>query len=192
MPENSSAPPIRILFARRLKQMRIPRGFATARSFANALAIDENRYTRYERAEVEPDLSLIAKICRVLNVSPNDLLDFAPQPQPASGLAEAAPPAPAGDGVHGAVSPRRALAWQLADELARLDAGQATHAFDRLARVSKIFNEIDADAFNFVAQMTATPRFSTIDGATVVRIGELAEQLVSAVNAEILGSAPRS
>lgn len=189
MPENSSAPPIRGLFARRLKQMRIPRGFPTARSFANALEIDENRYTRYERAEVEPDLSLIAKICRVLNVSPNDLLDFTPHPQSTSGLAEAA--VPAGDGMHGALSPWRALAWQLADELAKLDASQATHAFDRLARVSKIFHEIDADAFNFVAQMTATPRFSTIDGTAVARIGELAEQLVSALNTEILSSPRR-
>ena len=64
----------RAFFAERLRTLRIPRGFRTARSFAKALDIDENRYTRYERAEVEPDLSLIRRICVMLGVSPNELL----------------------------------------------------------------------------------------------------------------------
>ena len=64
----------RLDFAERLRALRIPRGFRTARSFAKALGIDENRYTRYERAEVEPDLGLIRRICEILHVSPADLL----------------------------------------------------------------------------------------------------------------------
>jgi transcriptional regulator with XRE-family HTH domain len=61
-------------FAGRLRAMRIPRGYKTARSFAEALGIHENRYTRYERAEVEPDLATLVLICETLNVSPNELL----------------------------------------------------------------------------------------------------------------------
>jgi DNA-binding XRE family transcriptional regulator len=61
-------------FARHLRELRVLRGYRTARSLAQALGIDENRYTRYERAEVEPDLGLLMKICEVLALTPNDLL----------------------------------------------------------------------------------------------------------------------
>ena len=44
-----------------------------ARSFARALGIEENTYTRYERAEAEPNLTLIAKICNVLRITPDAL-----------------------------------------------------------------------------------------------------------------------
>ena len=64
----------RLDFAHRLRELRVPRGYRTARSLAKALGIDENRYTRYERAEVEPDLALIRRICAVLAISPSDLL----------------------------------------------------------------------------------------------------------------------
>lgn len=64
----------RLEFARRLRDLRVPKGFRTARSLAKALGIDENRYTRYERAEVEPDLGLIRRICSVLRITPTDLL----------------------------------------------------------------------------------------------------------------------
>ena len=69
-----SAPEVRLQFAKRLKQLRTEKGFTFARTFAHALGIAENRYTRYERAEVEPSLTLIYKICGTLRVSPNDLL----------------------------------------------------------------------------------------------------------------------
>ena len=64
------APPVRLEFARRLRQLRAERGFDHARDFARALGIEENRYTRYERAEVEPSLTLIHRICVALRVSP--------------------------------------------------------------------------------------------------------------------------
>ncbi len=63
-----------IRLSKRLKSLRQARGFKTARSFANKLDIHENRYTRYERAEVEPDLELLVKFCSVLHITPNDLL----------------------------------------------------------------------------------------------------------------------
>ena len=61
-------------FAQRLRSLRVPRGYKTARSLADDLGIHENRYTRYERAEVEPDLATLMAICRRLGITPNDLL----------------------------------------------------------------------------------------------------------------------
>ena len=71
------APEVRSQFAQRLKKLRTQRGFDRARYFAKSLGIEENRYTRYERAEVEPSLTLIHKMCETLRVSPNELLGFA-------------------------------------------------------------------------------------------------------------------
>src|SRR5258708_650785 len=71
------APEVRSQFAQRLKNLRTQRGFDRARYFARSLGIEENRYTRYERAEVEPSLTLIHKMCETLRVSPNELLGFA-------------------------------------------------------------------------------------------------------------------
>jgi transcriptional regulator with XRE-family HTH domain len=61
----------------RLKSLRLSAGFRTARAFAEALELDENRYTRYERGEVEPNLATICRICSVLAIQPNDLFCFA-------------------------------------------------------------------------------------------------------------------
>jgi len=71
-----ASPEARIVFACRLRELRVARGYHTAHSFAVALGIEQNRYTRYERAEVEPSLTLIDKICRMLDVLPNDLLGY--------------------------------------------------------------------------------------------------------------------
>jgi len=67
---------VRGRFASQLRYLRAQKGFTTARSLAQALGIEENRYTRYERAEVEPSLTLIHRICVTLQVSPNDLLGY--------------------------------------------------------------------------------------------------------------------
>ena len=68
---------VRIQFGVRLKSLRLSAGFRTARAFAEALELDENRYTRYERGEVEPNLTTICRICSVLAIQPNDLFCFA-------------------------------------------------------------------------------------------------------------------
>ena len=47
-----------------------------AKAVARALEIEENRYGRYERAEVEPNLALLCRMCEVLQVLPNDLLGW--------------------------------------------------------------------------------------------------------------------
>ena len=49
------APEVRARFAQRLKLLRVQKGYLRARYFAKSLGIEENRYTRYERAEVEPE-----------------------------------------------------------------------------------------------------------------------------------------
>ena len=69
-------PAVRLEFAKRLRQLRIEKGFGHARDFARVLDIGENRYTRYERAEVEPSFVLLHRICVTLQVSPNDLFGF--------------------------------------------------------------------------------------------------------------------
>jgi len=71
---NTGARSDRQRFAQRLRALRVPRGYKTARSLADDLGIHENRYTRYERAEVEPDIATLMAICRRLEVTPNDLL----------------------------------------------------------------------------------------------------------------------
>src|SRR5262245_31138787 len=113
------APEVRSQFAKRLKTMRAQGGFERARYFAKALGIEENRYTRYERAEVEPSLTLIHKMCDVLSVTPNELLGF---------QEHRSAPLPGGLGEEGAEYGGRAdmtpgrhvelLAWRLASEVA--------------------------------------------------------------------------
>lgn len=61
-------------FAQRLRATRLAKGVKTARELARTLDINENRYTRYERAEVEPDLATLVRICEILKVTPNNLL----------------------------------------------------------------------------------------------------------------------
>src|SRR4026207_1496588 len=95
------APEVRSQFALRLKEMRVQSGFPRARYFAKSLGIEENRYTRYERAEVEPSLTLIHKMCATLHVTPNELLGFAEFNdegafQTAPGMAESSGEAPRG------------------------------------------------------------------------------------------------
>jgi transcriptional regulator with XRE-family HTH domain len=45
---------------------------------ANLTGLDENRYARYERGEVEPSLATILKLCRALEVEPNELFGYPP------------------------------------------------------------------------------------------------------------------
>ena len=68
------APPERAVFASRLRKLREAAGYGSARAFAIAADIDQTRYIRYERAEVEPTLSVLRKICETLRITPNELL----------------------------------------------------------------------------------------------------------------------
>jgi hypothetical protein len=61
-------------FSQRLRMLRVAGGFDTAREFFRALQIQEDRYTRWERAETEPDICHLLRICQVLRIDPNELL----------------------------------------------------------------------------------------------------------------------
>lgn len=63
-------------FGRRLRQLRIRRGFAKARHLAMALKINENTYYRYERGLNVPSLPMLKLMCETLDVSICDLLPY--------------------------------------------------------------------------------------------------------------------
>lgn len=60
-------------FANRLRRLRHDRGYSAARHFAQTLGIPENRYTRYERGDSEPDLDDLYLFFEHLPASPNEL-----------------------------------------------------------------------------------------------------------------------
>lgn len=204
----ASPPPARASFSRRLRELRIPRGYKTARKLATALGIDENRYTRYERAEVEPDLTMLLRICETLGITPNDLFGISPPPgsissEPAKFSEPTSVPAsPFGRDSEGASSragerdraeaKRRALGWQLAREVALAEAatpgsGQAEGAISTMLRTSKMFQEIEADPFAFVARTVEAPALTTLDRSRQAKIAALIEDLIEAINRSALG-----
>jgi transcriptional regulator with XRE-family HTH domain len=64
-------------FATALKQARYRAGFRTAKSFADALGIDADRYRHWERGSATPDIAMVSRICKLLDITPNDLLPHA-------------------------------------------------------------------------------------------------------------------
>lgn len=171
----------------------MPRGFATARSFANALDIDENRYTRYERAEVEPDLSLLIKICSLLTIKPNDLLDFETDLTLSSGFSEgptellrsASDPISRSGGRHASVL-CSALSWRMAELVADLKKADPANRLDKVSRISRIFSEIDADPFAFVAGIATDPRLAGLSPEAATNFADLAEALIASAKNAIL------
>lgn len=190
----SSLTEARERFSRRLKAIRVPKGYRTARAFARALDIDENRYTRYERAEVEPSLDLLLKICELLGATPNDLLcDYIGAPSSghgSAGFAEDRPYAASSREIaasKGSVEEHKtrtdATAWLLATELAKVRARQdlgegEASPFRRLELTSEIFHDISTSPFAVFAGLAATLRNSQADMATQTRIYALVDELV--------------
>jgi transcriptional regulator with XRE-family HTH domain len=193
-PNPTTIPAVREHFAKRLKELRIPRGFPTARSLSRALGIDENRYTRYERAEVEPDLSLLLKICGLLRASPNDLLvpsalglnepdgHYTAEP-----LAAKSPTA----AVQANADPlrRRAIAWQLASEVvdaaaADNDATTVSSPLARMQRINRLFSEIESDAFGTIGRVVEDARLKALAPADAQRVTSLVEDLIAVIAAE--------
>ena len=198
---------IRSRFAQRLRAIRIPRGFKTARSFAEALEIDENRYTRYERAEVEPDLQLLMRICNLLSATPNDLLcdtigappveldmpyGFAEQASGtyvASGAAAQPLPIPVAL-AHGAADSigeaRKAIAWDLATVIAAIEAGatgldlEALPMMEKLRRVPPIHARITADVFRFLQELPDRLQGKSISTEQEQKIDRLTREIITA------------
>jgi len=61
-------------FATRLRAMRIAKGFENAKDFAAEIGVEPGTYNRWERAETEPNLEKILRICQLLETDPNFLL----------------------------------------------------------------------------------------------------------------------
>jgi transcriptional regulator with XRE-family HTH domain len=159
------------------------------------LGIEENRYTRYERAEVEPSLTLLHRMCEILRVSPNALMGFAGYEG-----AEAAdipafaedPPGENADSEDSATRHRDLLAWRLASEAVAVHGKQrakAKSSGDPLAvtrEVGRLFQKLQNDPFSTVAEIVAD---DALKGLGSDRKAELAE-LVDAYTDSVAQAAP--
>jgi transcriptional regulator with XRE-family HTH domain len=187
------APAVRAEFAKRLRALRAQRGYERARHFAKALGIEENRYTRYERAEVEPNLTLLIEICQKLAVTPNELMGFAgaQDGRPAAvGVGPAARLEARNTAEANAGPDLRALAWQLATEAAHVQAelrGAAKAAFDPLRLVrdtGRLYSRLEQDPFGTVAEIVEDPALHALTGERKVKLAALLEAYTAGVSEE--------
>lgn len=196
---SGQAPPVRIQFAARLKELREQRGFKTARSLARTLDIDENRYTRYERAEVEPDLSLLLRICQTLDVSADDLLgresddlvggsksavSTAGDPDVAMSFGE-----PQRDAYAAGLHDRRQArgsAWRLARTFAEAQEGVAAgeltadNEFAVIRRALHLLAEIERDPYAFARRIVEDPIVSGLGSERRAELVRLVADLMDA------------
>ena len=61
-------------FSQRLKMARAAANYETAAEGARALGEEEATYNRWERAETEPNITIIKKICKIYRVSADFLV----------------------------------------------------------------------------------------------------------------------
>jgi transcriptional regulator with XRE-family HTH domain len=188
------APDVRARFAQRLKMLRTQRGFDRARYFAKSLGIEENRYTRYERAEVEPSLTLIHKMCETLRISPNELLGYPDLRHPTStvlSLAEATAP----DGGRGhsqmgskGTDPVSSLAWSLAAEAVGIRHGRAVKAkptgdpLAALRETSVLFGSLQAEPFETVAAILGDAALKDAGAEHQTRLAELIQAYTESIS----------
>ncbi len=164
-------------FANRLRRLRQERGFAAARHFAQALGIPENRYTRYERGDSEPDLDDLYLFFEHLPASPNELFGVdggMPSAKQAPGF-ESGPQEPLDrfpDIARGSVQsptnepPRRsdadAAAWRLATIVIRHKrtkhiAAPDNLTFAELRETGLLFKELCNDPFGTISGLVTAP-----------------------------------
>lgn len=197
-------------FARRLRELRLAKGFARARYFAEALGISENRYTRYERGGAEPEFDLILQICDVLGVTPNELFAFeapstaAGASQPSPGFSEtetwpeesAAGERSARAQAHGAdestsvpsaaLHPADRLGWRLAEQIARAQIGDQDRSrpLEELRRAGELFVELRSEPFGAVARMLADPALAHQSEKAKTKLGREIKRYLRAVEQE--------
>ena len=189
------APEVRSQFAQRLKSLRTQRGFDRARYFARSLGIEENRYTRYERAEVEPSLTLIHKMCETLRVSPNELLGFADLRHHLSGvpgLAETSLEEISrghdGEASGKGADPVSSLAWNLAAEAVGIrqeHGGRSKAAADPLAMLREtgaLFGSLQAEPFQTVAAILNDTALKDVDAKHKAKLAELIQAFTGSVS----------
>jgi transcriptional regulator with XRE-family HTH domain len=187
------APDVRARFAQRLKTLRTQRGFDRARYFAKSLGIEENRYTRYERAEVEPSLTLIHKMCETLRVSPNELLGFPDlRYHPSAVLSPAEASTPEGPRGHaevgGKVEPVSSLAWSVAAEAVAIRIGRSAKSkppgdpLAALRETSGLFSSLQAEPFETVGAILADPALMDVGAEHKTRLAELIQAYTESVS----------
>ena len=158
------------------------RGFRTARSLAGALEIDENRYTRYERAEVEPDIGLIQRICEILGLSPNELFGVGNEVPSTRGFAEAGT-GYSGPGHDDGRDGRARATWMLACAVAELQfkardaqsGGQPPLA--RLQQAARLFTDLERRPYAAVSEILLLPAVAGAPAQQAQHIGKLVEEL---------------
>lgn len=181
-------PQVRRNFARRLRELRVLSGYKTARSLARTIGIDENRYTRYERAEVEPDLTLLTVLAATLRTTPNDLLGVG------NGLAGFQ------DGGEQPVISReidlaarasrsdkaKAICWSLATAIAdavghacggHSRTAPAHGSSPRLQEVSAVYQQLTDDPFGALSTIVNEPAVCQSPAVLQSRIRGLVEEL---------------
>ena len=215
MPE-TLAPDVRSQFAKRLKVIRTQRGFDRARYFAKSLGIEENRYTRYERAEVEPSLTLIHKMCATLHVTPNELLGFAEfndegafQHAPGQHAAGQHPPglsessgemSKAGPSSHAAgngAANLGSLAWRLASEAIAIrgeQSGRGKASEDPLATfrdTAALFQKLQSEPYDTVAAIVGDAAMKAAAPARKAAIAELIRAYTESASGKAPARTPR-
>jgi len=193
------APNARAEFAQRLRKLRGDRGFKRARHLAEALGIDENRYTRYERAETEPDITLLSLICQKLGVTPNQLLGYAESDRHEVGPAYVSPQAPAGAlheplqpplqpapdppaSPHGSQESLRRLLWRLAEWSAQHPSSGGAPPPAGLGRVEKIaqlYTAYLADPFAAVGRVAGEASRVDASPASAREVEMLIEEILT-------------
>jgi transcriptional regulator with XRE-family HTH domain len=167
-------------FPQNLRLLRISRGFARARHFAEAIGIGENRYTRYERGEAEPNIDLIYKICDVLKAAPNDLFGIGEDrnmlridPSQRPGFADLPQAAPSLSTPH---QDRQVAGWALARELAALEMGDSKGtAAERLKATAAIFLELERSPFHVIARILSGPAAATKPSEALKTVNDLVD-----------------
>ena len=58
----------------RLKRARLNAGFATMKQVSDALGLERTRYLKWEHGDAVPSLDMLARLCRLFDVSADYLL----------------------------------------------------------------------------------------------------------------------
>jgi transcriptional regulator with XRE-family HTH domain len=62
-------------FGARLKNAREDKGYESAERFAHLLNMNPHAYRKYERGQSEPNFETLLRMCQLLDITPNDLLE---------------------------------------------------------------------------------------------------------------------
>src|SRR5262249_52644454 len=160
---------------------------------------EENRYTRYERAEVEPSLTLIHKMCLTLHVTPNELLGFGEVKRDqrfaaVDGLADPSLEEIAqgsdgrSQGIDNEAARLSSLAWRLASEtIALRSAGHAksktaADPFDTFREKLALLQRLRAEPFATVGEIVEDPVVKAANAGRKAALAELIQSYTESVS----------